>query len=126
VSNLNSTFDFLFKQVELFREQHDAVERGDLAAVKVCNVRLKLTLPEFARQFSRLKKLSENDKTIDANLIDSTVAEIKELHRNSLELLQNKRDDLAQLLRGLDHNRQIMTRYSSGRQKKSKIFEITG
>ena len=121
----NGTMDFVHQQLELFRRQSEAIQRGDLIAAKSAGDQLQRSVPGLIQ----IVNLSRNGGTfteLEKESIEQIVSEIKILQENAHSQILSKKEHLSELLHEFRRGRQLLTGYRSGSDVGGRFFDMVG
>ncbi len=119
------TLDFVQRQVELFRRQSEAIQRGDLVAAKSASDQLQRSVPGLV-QIVNLSRNGGSFTELEKEFIERIFYEIKILQKNTHRQILSKKEQLSELLHEFRRGRQLLTGYRSGRDSGGKFFDMVG
>ncbi|MCF7809426.1 hypothetical protein K9N50_00405 [bacterium] len=121
----NSYIDFLNLQLDLFRRNADAINKGDLITAKTTADQLKRSVKALAEIINnyRCKDVSYDG---DKQTVEQMVSEMKFLHNSALAKLNTKKNQLAELLSEFRRGKNLLTGYRSGRKTDNRLFDMAG
>ena len=122
----NGTFAFVKAQHELFLSQFDAIEQGSLEQARITANQLGLTLPGLKKTINLARSGKVNITRREKTLIEEMVTELKKLNEKSINILQQQKSEMINLLKDLRIGRQIVSGYRSPRRDNAMLFELTG
>lgn len=125
MADQSGTVGFIHQQLDIFRRQSKAIERGDLTQAKTAGDQLRRSMSGLV-QVVHLSRNGGSFSPAEKDDIELMLAEIKSLQETSIKRIESRRDDLAELLVEFRKGRQLLTRYRSPRRSGGKFFDITG
>ncbi|HHE46862.1 MAG TPA: hypothetical protein ENL08_04060 [Bacteroidetes bacterium] len=123
--DLTGAMEFVQRQLGIFRQQYEAVARGDLVAAKSAGDQLLQSLPGLVQIVNHSRNGGQFSAS-ERESLERIVAEIKTLLQDANKCILAKRQELAELLFEFRRGRQLLTGYRSGRDSGGRLFEVIG
>jgi hypothetical protein len=125
VPDTGGTMDFVHQQLELFRRQSEAIQRGDLVAAKSTGDQLQRSVPGLI-QIVNLSRNGGSFTELEKESIEQIVGEIKILQENTHRQIISRKEHLSELLHEFRRGRQLLTGYRSGSDVGGRLFDMVG
>lgn len=126
VSSENSAYTFVKSQYDLFVSQFEAIAQGRFEQARSAAQQLNLILPSLKKTVGQVRKGEIEVSDREKYLIEEMVTELKKRNKKSINLLQEQKSEMINLLKDLRIGRQIVSGYRSPRRDNAMLFELTG
>lgn len=116
------TFRFVQSQLNLVREQHEAVVRGDITAANAAGDKIKPSLPALSRLIRQIRSDSQTDSNQKV-AIEQMIDEIRALQNETADMADMERDRLSRALQEIRRGRQLLRKYRPVKSGSPKLID---